>query len=130
MPLSTQEGRPVIVLVVSAYAAIVGTTTYVSLHLYEEVQLSDAIVLGTVTDAERAIVRVDETLKGVTDRSIHLVEYVDGFSRVQDRRPLVAGTQELMFLTWAAHTGYQRVRQPTPDLVDAYLKLWSTVTVT
>jgi hypothetical protein len=50
------------------WSAHVEATEYIALHLCQEVQFSDAIVRVIITDAERATVRVNETLKGTTPR--------------------------------------------------------------
>jgi hypothetical protein len=190
-----------VVTVLLLWSCTAETTEYIALHLYQEVEFSDAIVIATVTDVANATVRVEQTLKGSTPRSIHIVDYIDGFMRPADQRPLVRGTRELMFLKatedgyaplqtqfgrwlshggsveaprqiaqlglpdfrktilqlvdlqsraavggsraidayvealqaadphvrlWAADSAYQQVNQPSPRLVDAYLKLWST----
>ena len=73
-------------------------TTYAAFNLHQRVEVSDAIVLGTVTDSQRAIVRVDEALKGATEKSIQLVDHIDATLSDAERRPLVQGTQELFFL--------------------------------
>jgi hypothetical protein len=175
-------------------------TSYDSLHLYKSVELSDVIVRGTVTNAERAVIRVDERLKGQTESSIRLVDYVDLFNAPEHRRALVNGDTELLFLKqlthayaplqtqygrwpvrdgrvelpphlrrlgladyrqtittlvhlqaaaaqggggsvkayiaalqssdphvtyWGAHTAPQRISEPSSELTDAYLRLWS-----
>jgi len=71
---------------------------YAAPPLYRSVESADAIVVATVTDGDLGVVRVDETLKGKTSRTIRLVNYIDTFMRLSDRRPLVNGAQELMFL--------------------------------
>ena len=73
-------------------------TTYASLYLYQQVDLSDAIVIATVIDAASANLRVDEVLKGRSGASIRLIDHIDTFARTADRRPLVPGSQELLFL--------------------------------
>jgi HEAT repeat protein len=88
----------VFVIGLMVWSTAAEATEYIALHLYQEVQFSDAIVIGTVTDGERAMVSVNETLKGAPPRSFRLVEYVDGFMRPADQRPLITGMQELMFL--------------------------------
>src|SRR5262245_49294403 len=79
--------------------APVRATEYIGLPLGEMVDLSDAVVIVRVTDAERDLVRVERALKGATPRTIHLIEHIDRFfSRPPDQKPLVNGATELIFL--------------------------------
>jgi len=73
-------------------------TEYIGLDLHHMVQFSETIVVARVLDAERATVRVERTLKGDTPQEITLVAYVDGFLRVEQRKPLTKGARELLFL--------------------------------
>ena len=75
-----------------------GATEWIALHLYQYVELSDLIAIGTIVDSENAVVRVDEILKGRTNRAIRLVETVDPFARREDQKPLISGARELLFL--------------------------------
>jgi len=94
-----------VVTLLLLWSSAAETTEYIALHLHQEVEFSEAIVLATVTDVANATVRVEQTLKGSTPRSIHIVDYIDGFMRPADQRPLVRGTRELMFLK-ATEGGY------------------------
>jgi hypothetical protein len=87
-----------LLLIVGCASAPAEATEYIVLHLYQQVQASDAIVIATVTDARTATVRVDRVLKGEPPRSIRLISYIDSFLRPADRRELVNGARELMFL--------------------------------
>jgi hypothetical protein len=73
-------------------------TEYIPLDLHQLVQFSETIVLARVVDPERATVRVERRLKGDTPQEITLVAYVDGFLRVDQRKPLTKGARELLFL--------------------------------
>jgi len=75
-----------------------GATEYIALDLHHMVQLSETIVVARVLDPERATVRVERRLKGDTPQEITLVDYVDGFLRVEQRKPLTKGARELLFL--------------------------------
>ena len=73
---------------------------YPLLPLHYRVQLADIIVVARVVDPERAMVRVEQLVKGdVSAKTLVLVAYVDGFSAPSDRKPLVADGRELIFLT-------------------------------
>ena len=85
-------------LVVVLFGARIDATTYASLHLYQQVDLSDVIVVATVVDPTAAALRVDEVLKGRPEASIRLVDHIDLFARSSDRRLLVPGSRELLFL--------------------------------
>lgn len=86
------------VIVSAVWPIRAGATDYVALHLYQSVQNSDLVAVVTVVDAERAVVRVDETLKGTAPSPIQLVDYIDGFLIPAQRLLLTNGNQELMFL--------------------------------
>ena len=80
------------------FAPPVRATEWIALLLYQYVELSDVIAIGTIVDNENAVVRVDEILKGRTDRTIRLVETVDPFARSEAQKPLINGARELLFL--------------------------------
>lgn len=88
----------VLLLIVGCASPPADATEYIRLHLYQQVKAPDVIVIATVTDARTATVRVDRVLKGETPRSIRLIHYIDSFLRPADRRELVNGARELMFL--------------------------------
>jgi hypothetical protein len=73
-------------------------TSYARLGLHERVQLSDTIVLGRVVDPARALVSVERVLKGQPAKQITLMSYVDNFAIPAQRKPLVLGALELLFL--------------------------------
>ena len=107
---------------VAVFHVLVGraeATSYDALRLYQFVEQSDVIVKGTVTDAERAVIRVDESLKGRTGSSIRLVDYVDLFDAPEQRRALANGSTELLFLKKLTYTyaplQTQRGRWPVRD---------------
>jgi HEAT repeat protein len=81
-----------------AVPASTRATEYVALSLHHRVKESDTIVVARVIDAERGLVRVERVLKGEPPAQITLVAYVDGFLRVNQRKPLVRNQRELMFL--------------------------------
>ena len=85
-------------LVLVLFGGRVDATSYAALHLYQQVDLSEVIVVATVVDPTIATLRVDEVLKGRPEASIRLVDHIDIFARSSDRRPLVPGAQELLFL--------------------------------
>ena len=71
---------------------------YPALHLYQWVEKSDVIVVGRIIDAERAIAMVERVLKGHPGGQIRLVQFIDPHAGNDQRRPLVRGNRELMFL--------------------------------
>ncbi len=79
-------------------ASPAAATEWIALHLYQFVELSDLIAIGTIVDSENGVVRVDEIFKGKSDPTIRLVEIVDPFARSEDRKPLINGARELLFL--------------------------------
>jgi hypothetical protein len=97
-------------MALSLSAAIAEATTYAAFNLHQRVELSDVIVVGTVMDPQRGVVRVDEVLKGTPEKSFQLVDHVDTLIRETDRRPLVKGTQELFFLK-RQDSGYTPVQK-------------------
>ena len=81
-----------------AIASPAAGTEYVLLTLHARVQLSDTIVVARVDDPARALMTVEQVLKGTPSKQIGLTEYVDGFLRPADRKPLAADAKELLFL--------------------------------
>ena len=80
-------------------------TDYGALHLYQWVELSDVVVICRIIDAERAVAMVERVIKGHPGGQIRLVKFIDTQAREDQRRPLVRGRRELMFLR-AAPGGY------------------------
>lgn len=74
-------------------------TEYFDLGLHGRVQVSDVVVLARVVDPALAFVNVERVLKGEAPKQITLVAYVDGFAIPPQRKLLVAGARELLFLT-------------------------------
>lgn len=74
-------------------------TEYFDLGMHGRVQVSDVVVLARVVDPALALVNVERVLKGKTPRQITLVAYVGGFLVPAQRKPLIAGARELLFLT-------------------------------
>lgn len=66
--------------------------------LHGRVQASDIVVMARVVDPALALVSVERVLKGDAPKQITLVGYVDGFAIPAQRKLLVRGARELMFL--------------------------------
>jgi hypothetical protein len=79
-------------------AATAEATSYVPLGLHERVQLSDTIVLARVVDPALALVSVELVLKGQPAKQITLSSYIDNLAIPEQRRALVLGALELVFL--------------------------------
>jgi HEAT repeats len=74
-------------------------TEYFDLGMHGRVQVSDIVVLARVVDPVLALMNVERVLKGEAPKQIRLVAYVDGFAVPAQRKPLIAGARELLFLT-------------------------------
>ena len=99
--MSTQICRLVVFGIVAAHALLppgARATEWIALHLYQFVEHSDVIAIGTMIDAGTGIVRIDEILKGKTTRTIQLVETHDPFARTEDQKPFINGAREFLFL--------------------------------
>ena len=66
--------------------------------LHGRVQASDIVVMARVVDPALALVNVERVLKGDAPKQITLVGFVDGFAIPAQRKLLVGGARELMFL--------------------------------
>jgi len=73
-------------------------TEYFDMGLHGRVQVSDIVVMARVVDPALALVSVERLLKGDAPKQITLVGYVDGFAIPAQRKLLVGGARELMFL--------------------------------
>src|SRR5262245_1873652 len=73
-------------------------TQYFDLGLHGRVQASDIVVVARVVDPAVALVSIERVLKGDAPKQITLIAYVDGFAMPAQRKLLVAGARELMFL--------------------------------
>lgn len=73
-------------------------TQYFDLGLHGRVQVSDIVVLARVVDPALALVNVERVLKGEAPKQVTLVAYFDGFAIPAQRKLLVAGARELLFL--------------------------------
>jgi hypothetical protein len=105
----------VALLYVLASGGTAGATPYFDVGLHGRVQLSDTIVLARVLDPARALVSVERVLKGEAPNQITLVAYIDGFAGPAQRKPLLADTRELLFLTKKGDT-----YAPCRRLIDLY----------
>ena len=85
-------------------------TTYAAFNLHQRVEFSDVIVLGTVIDSQRGIVRVDEALKGSTEKSIQLVDHVFHHLRHRFRtkawRLMESESMHASLLQWVEQRGF------------------------
>jgi HEAT repeats len=79
-------------------AAPARATQYSDLGLHGRVQASDIVILARVVDSALALVSVERVLKGDAPKQITLVDCVDGFCGLVQRKPLKTNTRELLFL--------------------------------
>ena len=101
-------------------------TEYVDMGLHGRVQASDVVVMARVVDPALALVNVERVLKGDALKQITLVGYVDGFAIPAQRKLLVGGAGELMFLVKKGdayapvQNQYGRMAVNGDELVDSF----------